>query len=135
MALLVPDVGEVLALQNFLNHTAPQNQTLKLFASNTTPAEGDTAATYTAATGGGYADKTLTGTSWVIGTTAGTTSAAYAQQTFTFTGALTTNPAIYGYFVVQGTSGILMWAERAAATFTPATAGDEYRVTPTIEAA
>lgn len=134
MALLVPDVGEVLALKAFLNHTAPQDQTLKLFASNTTPAEGDTAVTYTEAAGGGYAAKSLTGTSWTVGTSGGTSTATYAQQTYTFTGALTTNTTIYGYYLVQTTSGVLMFAERAASTFVPAASGDSYAVTPSISA-
>jgi len=133
MALVVPNVGEVLVLENFLNKTAPQNQTLKLFCNNITPAEGDTAATYTEASGGGYSAKSLTGSSWSV-TGGSPTFAAYAQQTFAFTGPLTTNTIIYGYFVVQATSGVLMWAERAAATFTPNNNGDEYRVTPRIEA-
>jgi hypothetical protein len=134
MALLVPNVGEVIVLNNFLNKTAPENQTLKLFVSNTTPAEGDTHTTYTEAAGGGYAAKSLTGASWTV-TSGDPTFAAAAQQTFAFTGALTTNLVIYGYYVVQTTAGTLMWAERAAATFQPANNGDEYRVTPRIEAA
>lgn len=48
MALLVPNVGEGRALKAILNNTAPENLVLKLFSSNTTPAEGDTHLTYTA---------------------------------------------------------------------------------------
>ena len=66
MAGLVPDTGETLALKNFLNHTAPQDQVLKLFVNNGTPAEGDTAASYTEMSTQGYASKALTGTSWVV---------------------------------------------------------------------
>jgi hypothetical protein len=133
--LLVPDVGEVLLLKYALNFTAAENQKLKLFATNVTPAEGDTAGTYTEAAGGGYAEKALTGSSWTVSTTSGTTSGVYAAQTFTFTGALTTNPTIYGYYVVAATAGTLLWAELAAATFTPASNGDTYVVTPKIELA
>lgn len=135
-ALLVPDVGEVKLLEAALGKTAAENLTLKLFASNTTPAEGDTAGTYTEASGGGYSAKTLTTTTWGnASTSSGTTSASYAEQTWTFTGALTTNPTIYGYFLVGATSGTLYWAERAAATFEPATSGDTYKVTPRLELA
>lgn len=133
--LLVPDVGEVQLLKFALGVDASENQTLKLYATNITPAEGDTAGTYTAAAGGGYADKTLTKTSWTVSTSAGVTTGSYAAQTYTFTGALTTNPTIYGYFVVSATGGILLWAELAAATFTPASNGDTYTVTPKIELA
>lgn len=132
MTLVVPEVGEVIALKAFLNALAGQDQTLKLFATNVTPSETDTAGTYTEAAGGGYASKSLTGTSWSF--TAATPSfAQYAQQTYTFTGALTTNPTIYGYYVVQATAGTLLWAE-AFAAFTPANNGDQILLTPKITA-
>lgn len=134
-ALLVPDVGEVQLLKFALGVDASEDQVLELFVSNTTPAEGDTLATYTVAAGGGYAAKTLTKTAWTVGTTGGTTSAEYAEQTFTFTGPLTTNTTIYGYLLKSATGGILLWQERAAATFVPANNGDTYKITPRIEAA
>lgn len=135
-ALVVPDVGEVRLLGMALGTLAQEDQTLKLFATNVTPAEGDTASTYTEAAGGGYAAKTLTAANWPDPTTAaGVTSSSYAEQTFTFTGALTTNPTIYGYYVVGAISTVLLWAELAGATFTPANNGDTYKVTPKLEAA
>lgn len=135
--LLVPDVGEVLLLKNALNFSGAvvENQTIKLYATNVTPAEGDTAGSYTEAAGGGYASKALTGANWVVATATGTTTATYPIQTWTFTGALTTNTTIYGYFVVGTTSGTLLWAELAAATFQPASNGDTYSVTPAIQLA
>lgn len=133
--LLVPDVGEAQLLKFALGVDASENQTLKLFCNNITPAEGDTAATYTEAAGGGYVAKALTKTSWTVATATGTTEGTYAQQTWTFTGALTTNTTIYGYFVVSATGGILLWAELAPATFVPASNGDTYAVTPKIQLA
>lgn len=131
MTLLVPNVGEELALKAFLNHTAPQNQYLNLYTSNTTPAEGDTFATYTLATGSGYAQKSLTGSSWSV-TPGAPTSAAYARQDFTWSG-VPTPATMYGYVVNQQTSTILMWAERfTSAPYTIVNAADEVRVTPTI---
>jgi len=131
MALLVPNVGEELALKALLNHTAPQNLVLRLYTSNTTPAESDTAATYTEASGNGYAAITLTGGSWVV-TPGAPTSAAYAEQTFTFTGALGN---VYGYFLTQVTSGILVYAERfTGAPFSINNNGDQIKITPTITA-
>ena len=61
--LVVPD-GEGDGLQYFVNKAAPENLVLRLYQSNTTPAETDTAATYTEATFTGYAPITLTGSSW-----------------------------------------------------------------------
>lgn len=132
MTLIVPQAGEIIALKAFLNNAAGQDQTLKLFATNVTPSETDTAATYTEAAGGGYTAKSLAGASWSF--TSGSPSfASYAQQTWTFTGALTTNLTVYGYFVVQTTSGTLLWAE-AFTSFTPASNGDQILLTPKITA-
>lgn len=131
MTLLVPDAGESLALQNFLNKAAPQDQKFVLFKSNTTPAETDTTATYTAADFTGYADAALTGANWTISGTA-PTSAGYAQQTFT-SSADQTAQNVYGYLVKQTTSGTLMWAERFTnGPYVIANNGDAIKVTPTI---
>lgn len=131
MALLVPDEGENAILEMITNKTAPQNLVLRLFQSNTTPAETDTAATYTEATFSGYAAITLTGASW------GTPSAgsiAFAQQTFTHNGGGVSN-AIYGYYVTQATSGKLIFAERdATAPVTIANNGETIKITPTLTA-
>jgi hypothetical protein len=102
---------------------------LRLYTNNITPGETDTAGTYTEAAGNGYAAITLTGGSWTV-TEADPASAAYAQQTFTFTGAL---GDVYGYFVTQTTSGILMYAERfSGAPINIANNGDQIKITPTI---
>lgn len=132
MALLVPNTGEVITLSCLVNKTAPENLVYKLFTNNITPSETDTAATYTEATGGGYASFTTTGASWTV--TAGAPSvASYPQQTYTFTGALTTNPTIYGYFVVNATTGTLVLAENFT-SFTPTNNGDNIKLTPQITA-
>lgn len=131
MAISVPDVGENLVLEMIVNKTAAQGLVLKLFQSNTTPAESDTAATYTEATFSGYSSIALTGASW--GAASGG-SIAYAQQTFTHNGGATSN-SIYGYFVIQTTSGTLLYSERdGAAPFTLANNGDNVKITPTITA-
>lgn len=129
---LVPDTGETLALQNFLNHTAPQDQLLKLFVNNYTPVEGSVAADFTEMSTQGYASKALTGTSWVV-TPGAPTSAAYAQQTWTFDGT-GGSTVVYGYYVVQASSGVLMFAERFGTPPTIVNNGDQIKVTPTITA-
>lgn len=129
MALVFPDVGENKALEHLVNKTAPENLVLRLFTSNTTPAEGDTAGTYTEASGSGYASITLTGASW--GAASGG-SIAFAQQTFTFTGALGN---VYGYYYTEVTSGVLIAAERFSdGPYNVANNGDQIKITPTITA-
>jgi hypothetical protein len=131
MTILVPNTGEVIALQYLTNKVAtPENLVYKLFATNVTPAETDTAASYTEAAGGGYASKTLTGANWTV-TGGAPSNASYAAQTWTFTGALTTNPTIYGYFAIRATSLDLVLAETFT-SFTPANNGDNIVLTPQI---
>lgn len=129
MALVIPDVGEDIALKNLVNHTAPQNLVLRLFTNNVTPGESDTAGTYTEQSGSGYSAITLTGASWSV--SGGV--ASYAQQTFTFTAAAS---SVYGYYLTQATSGILVAAERfvSGAPFAINNNGDEIKITPTITA-
>lgn len=131
MALVVVNNGENIALSYLVNKvTTPENLVYKLFATNITPGETDTAGTYTEATGGGYSTKAaLTGANWTIAT--GT--ASYTDLVWTFTGALTTNPTIYGYYVVRASTGDLVFAESFTG-FTPASNGDSLTITPQITA-
>ena len=131
MPLVVPNNGEGDLLAYYVNKTAPENLVLRLFTNNVTPGETDTAATYTEATGNGYAAVTLTGASWTV-TEGAPSSAAYAQQTFTFTGALGN---VYGYYLTRATSGRIAHAERFSdGPYAIANNGDQIKVTPTITA-
>jgi hypothetical protein len=133
MTIMVPNTGEVIALSLLVNKvTVTEDLKYKLFATNVTPAETDTAASYTAAVGGGYADITMVGANWTV-TGGAPSSAAYAQQTWTFTGALTTNGTIFGYYAVRATTGDLVLAETFT-SFTPTASGDNIKLTPTITA-
>lgn len=132
MALTVQNNGEVVALSYLVNKTTPENLVLRFFTNNITPSETDTAATYTEANGGGYAAVNLTGASWTV-TAGAPSSATYAQQTFTFTGPLTGNQNIYGYYFTRATTGDIILSE-AFAVFTPAASGDNIKITPAITA-
>lgn len=131
MTLVAPQDGEMTALKAWLNNTAGQDQTLKLYKSNTTPANTDTAATYTESTFTGYSSKSLTGASWTF--TAGNPSHAdFAQQTFTSSANQTAENA-YGYLVIQTTSGKIMWAERfTGAPYVIQNLNDAIQVTPVV---
>lgn len=127
MALVVPDVGERELLDDMLN---ARDRTLKLFKTDVTPAESDVAGSYTEADFTDYVAKTLTGASWdAAATNAGTTSKAYAQQSWTC-GA--TGNTIYGYFVVRTTT--LCWAEKFA-TARNLAENDVLNLTPRMELA
>lgn len=129
--LVVPNGGEVILLDAATGKTVATQWTLRLYTV-ISPALGSASvvANFTEATGGGYAAKALTAASWT--TTPGSpTESAYPLQTFTFTGALTTNPNILGYYVTRA-DGALVYAEPLAAQFTPANNGDTLDVTAKI---
>lgn len=129
MTLLVPDAAEAVLMEAMLNKTAPQNLQLRLYSSNTTPAETDTEATYTEVTGGGYSSAPLTASSWTV-TPGAPTQASYPQITFTFSGGVGN---VYGYYIVQISSGKILWAERfVAAPVNIANSGDQIKITPVI---
>lgn len=135
MALVFSDEGAGQLAASYLNKTQPaggNNLTLKLFTSNTTPSDTDTAATYTEAAGGGYAAKTLTAGSWTVSAVGGIQQGAYAQQTFTFTGALTGSATIYGYYIVDADNKLIL-AERDPSPMVPANNGDTYKVTAIVQ--
>lgn len=132
MSLTVVDQGEAIILKALVGHTAGQALTIRLFTNNITPGETDTESTYVEASGSGYLAKALTGGSWVVSGT-NPTQIAYAAQTWTFSGALGN---VYGYYLTQTTSGLLVWAERFTnAPFGVANNGDTITVTPLITCA
>lgn len=130
MAIVFQDSGCAKVLTEYFI-TSGGALTLKLFATNVAPADTDVAGTYTVASGGGYANKTLLAASWAESNVGGIEQVAYADQVFTFTGPLTTNPTIYGYYVVDG-AGTLIYSE-AGTPFTPANNGDTYTVKPKFQ--
>jgi hypothetical protein len=129
MALVVPNNGEGDAAQYFVNRASPQNLVLRLYGSNTTPAETDTAATYTEYSATGYSAVTLTGASWGAPSEGAPTSIAYAEQTFTMSGA----GDAYGYYMTRATSGRIALAERfTSAPYAIPSGGGTIAITPTI---
>jgi len=130
MAGVVPDVGEVEFLKAQVGLTnMSATMTLKLYTNNVTPSESDTAGTYTEASGFSYAAKTLTGASWSVpASVAGVTVASYAQQSWTFTGALGN---VYGYYIIRADTLVLLGAERFSdGPYNITTSGDIINVTP-----
>lgn len=135
MALVVCNNGEGVALSYLVNKSTPENLVLKLFKSNTTPSETDTAGTFTEATFTGYSSITLTGSSWGSPATGAPSSITYgSQQTFTASAGSQTDD-IYGYYIIRATSTDLVWAERdGAAPFAIRNNGDNIKITPVITA-
>lgn len=131
MPLTVPNAGEAIFLDAATGKTPAPTFTLRLYTA-VTPAigSGTVAAHVTEVAGGGYAAKALTAANWT--TTPGTpTTSLYPKQTFTFTGALTGNPAIVGYYLTAA-DGTVIVIEPLIASFTPVSNGDAVEVTPQI---
>ena len=133
-ALLMTNEGEAKSLAVVLGRDAQEVLSVHLYTDDRSPAETDTAASYTEAVGGGYAPVNLTPASWTITPNAvgGAAQAVYPQIVWTFTGPLTGASGIYGYFVKGNTSGIVYWSERTRDTglpYIPAKNGDVYRGT------
>ncbi len=149
MALLVPHEGELQLLTDLLGQGAREDWKLRLFNSSITPAETDTAATYTAHETAftNYLAKTLTrslsGTTWSTPASqapsgsppwSSRTQVGYSQygsaaQTWTC-GA--SGDTIYGYFITGATSGKLIAAEAFSTPRTLAS-GDTLSITPVFE--
>jgi hypothetical protein len=139
MPIVITDVGADEFLKIIFNNdraTANNHFYLHLFVNNVTPAQ--TGISYTEASGGGYPTgspqngKVLSNGSWTVNTANDPSDAVYTEQDFTFTGALTTNPTVYGYYVTDA-DGVVLWAERFSTTFTPTANGDKIKMSPKFQ--
>jgi len=129
MAIVAPNVGEVLLLKYMLNHTSATDVVLRLYTNDVDPSETDTIATYIGSepTDVAYTPATLPGASWTVATVSGVTTASYASQFFSFSSGAST----YGYFVTDNSGTGLLWAERFdAAPYNIATGGGVIRIDP-----
>lgn len=131
MTLLVPNHGEGDSLRYLVNKSAPEDLVLRLFTNNITPAETDTAATYTEAAFTGYGALNLAGANWTV-TEGAPSDATYPQQTFT-SSAGAQNVQAYGYYLTRVTSGRIAWCERFTdGPYSIVNNGDQIKVTPKI---
>lgn len=130
MALAVPNQGENIALEALVNKTAPQALELHLFKlPSSDPGETATEASFTAADFTGYsADTSITWGSASGGTITGD------KSTFT-SSAGSQNQDVYGYMLIQATSGKLVYYEYfSGGPYNIANDGDKIEVTPSISA-
>lgn len=143
MALLVSNVGSVKLLTELL--TSGENWSLKLYKNNKTPAETDTAGSYTECDFTNYILKTLTrsvsGTTWSTPASASPTggwssrtnvaNSTYGTAPQTWTCGTTGN-TVYGYYLIGATSTLLILAELFATPRTLAS-GDTLSVQPAVQ--
>ena len=135
MALILTDAGAQQILKKYFKNQSPaggNNLTLKLFTNDITVSDATVAADLIEATGGGYVSATMATTDGTISLVNGIAQVAYPQSQFVFTGALTGNPTIFGYYIVDADNA-LIFVERAPAGYTPMSNGDMYAITPIIQ--
>jgi hypothetical protein len=126
--LVITNASEILLLKYILNYTAASNVVLRLYKNDVVPSETDNISTYAESTESGYSAITLTGTNWSFNTVSGSTTATYAQQTFTFLVGAT----VYGYYVTNNVGTALLWAERFEAPEVVGSLGGVIRITPVL---
>lgn len=133
MALILPAASENNMLNFALGVTVPGNQYLKLYVNNvTTSTDTLVAADFTEMSTLGYTSpgKELTKTSWVVAQSGSVATATYAPQTWTFTAG--TAVTVYGYYVTDKTTGLLLWFEAFGTAKVVQNSGDQIIITPTI---
>lgn len=134
--VVVPDTADVLMLKYIVNQlgqdggAAPAGgqRLVRLFTNNLTPGKSTVLADVTESTEAGYSAITLTGANWTVASSAGTNSAVYSAQTFSYT----TGVTVYGYYVTttEGTPKLL-WLERfSVSPFVLPSDGGEIVITP-----
>lgn len=132
MSFITTYNGEVLLLRYILNNITPGNVQLHLFNNDITPNYGDVISMYTESSAAGYSAFALNGGSWTFATSAGTSTATYAQQTFTFT----TSETLYGYYLTNtdvGNVQTLVHVERfSGAPFQLPSGGGTIAINPQI---
>jgi hypothetical protein len=130
MAGLLPNEGEhLVANMLFKNADVDRGTGLELgLFTNSTVSETTSASSLTEPTGGSYARKTLTDSSWTVSADI----ASYPRQTFTATGSAFTG-SIYGYFIVtKGTTPRIIAIEVDGAGPYTVTQDGMYDITPNI---
>jgi hypothetical protein len=109
---------------------APLTYQVKLYTNVVTPAVTSVDADFTGCVLTGGAAQNLTGPSWVVVTTSGTSVATYPVLTWTFA-AYAGGTTIYGYEVRDTTSGKSLWGENFATPFAVPAAGGALALTLT----
>lgn len=130
--LILPSASEKTMLEFALGINTPNNQSLKLFVNDYVPVDSSIAANFTEMSTLGYAAKALVKATWVVtaGGDGAVASGAYPQQTWTFTAGSLVN--VYGYYIVDSVSGLLLWAERFPSAKPIQNTGDQIIIIPTI---
>jgi len=129
MPLVVPDIGELVALASWLAGVAP-TLTMRLYKNNYTPVDASILTDFTEANFSGYAAVGITmGSPSEVSNKA--KSVATAPAVYTHNGGGTAN-TIYGYYIHDTVLNQLMWAERFGSSQIMTNNGDQISVTAVL---
>lgn len=127
MPLVVPDVGELYILAAWISGFPPSSLFVRLYQNNYTPLDSTILSDLTVATFSGYSQQSVTlGTPTEVANKAKTVGTA--PQVFTHNGGGTSN-TIYGYYVVDTSTGDLVWVERFGSSQIMTNNGDQISIT------
>jgi len=131
MALNVPAQGEIQMLKYSLNFVAAEHPVLRLYSNSRSPLETDGMGSYSDLPNSyGYAGKVCSGGLWTV-TSGNPSQAAFAEQTWTFTGSV---GPVAGYYVVNSTAAVMLWSEQfTGGPYNIVNSGDQIKLTPTIQ--
>lgn len=136
LAAIATDVACQQIMSAYFNSVFPTNKdlTLRLFCTNVVPSDTLTVSSLVECSGGGYSPINLTNGLWIVNRLGGIEQAIYPQQKFQFTGQLTTNTNVYGFFITDNAATPnLIGSKLINQAFTPSNNGDRILVSPVIQ--
>ena len=128
MALVVPDEGEIELLTKLLKNTVDtEDFIVHLYKNDYNPIAATTGTDFTEANFTNYVEKTIVRGDWATpSTVSNKAESSVTAQSWTC-GA--TGNTIYGYYILGSNSGVVLWAEKFAASRI-LTDGDILNLTP-----
>lgn len=128
--MTIPNGSRVKILQMLLKDSTIGAQTIKLYTNNVTPDENSTASSFTELSLFRYTPITMSRLGWTITQESGVTIATQTAQVFSFEGEVPIT--VYGYYIVDALSGVLLGAEKFAIPQIISNVHDEITVVPTF---
>lgn len=131
MGVIVPYSVE----EQALDIISSDNYYLKLFVNDYTPTAAMLVGNFTEASPGssGYAHKPVISGEWTLEANS-PRDIILSQKVFGFSGELSGNATIYGWYLIKQDLSVVKAAKRLDSSYQPASGGGELRFTPRIQA-
>lgn len=132
MVLIVPDTSELILLDKMLRRLSNNDADfeLRVFTNSDEPDSITTASDLTEATFSGYVVKTLNRSNFLAAVTLGNGDAQIVYDTEQVWTVGATGQQVYGYYILERSTGDLLWLERIGAT--TLNAADKLKITPAL---